>query len=92
MLPNDRTEARPNPRHNRPVVYKEPPAPTPHHSEPGTLSQQLTAIGICLYLADRRGTSADVEWQDARGICIPHARPTVFVSDPPSDLIGRRGE
>jgi len=92
MLPNKPCRAKPDPRHSRPVVYRESPPPTPHHSEPGTLSQQLAAIGICLYLAERRGTTADVEWQDARAICIPHAKPSVFVSNSPSDIVDGRDQ
>lgn len=68
------------------------PAANPHRSEPGTLIQQFAAIGISLYLAERRGTTAETEWQDARAMLIPHARPTIVVSDAPSDLIDGRGD
>ena len=38
------------------------------------LGQQFAAVGLSLFLADRRGTSAADQWQDARTLAIPHAR------------------
>lgn len=67
------------------------PNPSPSANEPGTLGQQFAAIGISLYLAERRGTTTAIEWQDARSLVIPHARPTIVISDPPSDVIDGTG-
>ena len=33
--------------------------------EPGTLGEQLAAIGISLALAEHRGTTAQMQWSDA---------------------------
>jgi hypothetical protein len=67
------------------MIYRSPPQAKPTHEQPGSLAEQLAAVGLSLYLADRRASTAAVEWQDARALAIPHARPTIAVSDPPSD-------
>ena len=46
--------------------------PTP--DQPGTLMDQIQAIVFAIYLGDRRRTNAQKEWQDARGLVMPHAR------------------
>ena len=48
-------------------------SPTP--DQPGTLGEQLSAIDLSIYLGARRRTSARQEWQDARRLVMPHARP-----------------
>jgi len=53
-----------------PVV---PPVPCPAPNEPGTLEQQVATVRVSLYLGDRRGTSAEQQWTDARRLVIPHA-------------------
>ncbi|PHQ34596.1 hypothetical protein CEE69_14375 [Rhodopirellula bahusiensis] len=46
---------------------------TPSPNQPGTLGQQLAAISVSLYLAERRGLTAAEVWDDARRLVIPHA-------------------
>ena len=61
-----------------------PQSPRPAPNEPGTITEQLAAVNVSLYLGQRRGTSAAFEWQDARGLVIEHAR-TLVTSDSPTD-------
>jgi len=49
------------------------PVPCPAPNEPGTLEQQVAAVRVSLYLADRRGTTAEQQWTDAPRLGIPHA-------------------
>lgn len=49
----------------------------PHHSAPGTLLQQFTAIGLfCAIDPEVRDIDPDGLWQWARTVAIPHARPS----------------
>ena len=54
-------------------MYRAPPPPTPAPNEPGTFGQQLAAICLSLYLARKRNSTANKEWEDARCLAIPHA-------------------
>lgn len=45
----------------------------PAPGEPGTLGQQWSAVGLSLYLAARRRSTARDEWDDARRLVMPHA-------------------
>ena len=58
------------PIHGQPLGR--PPVPSP--GEPGSLAEQIAAVGLSLYLGRRRRTSAAAEWQDARRLVMPHAR------------------
>ncbi|MEO9934323.1 hypothetical protein [Rhodopirellula bahusiensis] len=49
------------------------PAVSPSPNQPGTLGQQLAAVSVSLYLAERRGQTAAEVWDDARRLVIPHA-------------------
>ncbi len=56
------------PRNDRPHLRPGP-------SEPGTLLEQLRAVGIFYALPDRiRERDPDQGWQRARRAAIPHAR------------------
>ncbi|WP_417736296.1 hypothetical protein [Rosistilla oblonga] len=44
------------------------------HNRIGTLAQQMAAIGLSIYLGDRRGTTAAEEWDDAHRLIVPHRR------------------
>ncbi|PHQ32451.1 hypothetical protein CEE69_25315 [Rhodopirellula bahusiensis] len=48
------------------------PRVNPSPNQPGTLAQQLAAVSVAIYLAERRGTTAADEWKDARQLVIPH--------------------
>lgn len=57
-------------RFNGNGFYKHRPTP----EQPGTLGQQIAAVTLSLYLAQRRCSTAAAEWQDARALVIPHAQ------------------
>ena len=56
-----------------------------HPAEPGTLAEQLAAVKLSLHLAQRRGTRAADQWEDARRLAIRHVREAHLIDNLPAD-------
>ena len=64
------------------IVPPEPKQVNEPHRQPGTLLEQLVAVGISLHLADQRGTTAEMQWAESQAEAREIAR-TYFTSEKP---------